>query len=64
MEESWAPAASVVGVARRHDLHPNLLTAWRRQARSGSSPASLSRRRGRMMKSALWRSRLRRTGSR
>ena len=29
------PAASVVEVARRHDVHPNLLTVWRRQARTG-----------------------------
>ena len=35
VEESLAPAASVVGVARRHDVHPNLLTVWRRQARTG-----------------------------
>jgi transposase-like protein len=31
MEESLAPAASVVEVARRH-----ILTVWRRQARSGA----------------------------
>ena len=36
MEESLAPAASVVEVARRHDVHPNLLTVWRRQARAGA----------------------------
>ena len=36
MEESLAPAASVVEVARRHDIHPNLLTVWRRQARAGA----------------------------
>jgi transposase len=35
VEESLAPAASVVEVARRHDVHPNLLTVWRRQARTG-----------------------------
>jgi transposase-like protein len=35
VEESLAPAASVVEVARRHDVHPNLLTVWRRQARAG-----------------------------
>ena len=36
VEESLAPAASVVEVARRHDVHPNLLTVWRRQARRGA----------------------------
>jgi transposase len=36
VEESQAPSASVVDVARRHDVHPNLLTVWRRQARGGS----------------------------
>ena len=30
-----APEASVIEVARRHDVHPNLLTVWRRQARQG-----------------------------
>ena len=36
VEESQAPSASVVDAARRHDVHPNLLTVWRRQARAGS----------------------------
>jgi transposase len=36
VEESQAPSASVIEVARRHDVHPNLLTVWRRQARTGS----------------------------
>jgi transposase len=36
VEESLAPATSVVEVARRHDVHPNLLTVWRRQARTGA----------------------------
>ena len=36
VEESQALLASVVDVARRHDVHPNLLTVWRRQARTGS----------------------------
>jgi len=36
VEESQAPSASVIDVARRHDVHPNLLTVWRRQARTGA----------------------------
>lgn len=36
VEESLAPSARVVDVARRYDIQPNLLTLWRRQARSGS----------------------------
>lgn len=43
VEESLAPEASVAEVARRHDIHPNLLHLWRRQARLGGAPA---RRRG------------------
>jgi transposase len=35
VEESLAPEAIVVEVARRHDIHPNLLHLWRRQARIG-----------------------------
>jgi len=35
VEETLAPGASVVEVARRHDAHRNLVTAWRRQARTG-----------------------------
>ena len=34
IEESLAPEASVAEVARRHDVHPNLLHGWRRQARA------------------------------
>jgi transposase len=37
VEESFAPEANVAEVARRHDVHPNLLHAWRRQARAGTS---------------------------
>ena len=33
VEESLRPGASVTAVARRHDVHPNLLHHWRRQAR-------------------------------
>jgi transposase len=36
VEESLAPGASVIDVARRHDVHPNLLTVWRRQAQTGA----------------------------
>jgi transposase-like protein len=35
VEQSLAPGASVVEVARRHDVHRNLITVWRRQARTG-----------------------------
>ena len=34
--DSLASDASVVEVARRHDVHPNLVHAWRRQARTGT----------------------------
>src|SRR6266566_5617523 len=33
--ESLAAEASVAEVARRHDVHPNLVHSWRRQARTG-----------------------------
>jgi transposase len=36
VEESLAPEASVVEVARLHDVHPNLLHLWRRHARMGN----------------------------
>jgi transposase len=35
VEESLAPETSIAEIARRHDLHPNLLHVWRRQARMG-----------------------------
>lgn len=35
VEESLAAGSSVAEVARRHDVHSNLLHLWRRQARSG-----------------------------
>ncbi len=34
VEESLASGAGVAEVARRHDVHPNLLHLWRRQART------------------------------
>jgi transposase len=41
VEESLAGDASVAEVARRHDIHPNLLHLWRRQARlAGARPRS------------------------
>jgi transposase len=36
VEESLAPEANAAEVARRHDVHANLLHAWRRQARNGT----------------------------
>jgi transposase len=33
IEASYAPGAVVTDVARRHDVHPNLLHHWRRQAK-------------------------------
>jgi transposase len=33
VEESFAPGASVSEVAHRHDVHPNQLHGWRRDAR-------------------------------
>jgi transposase len=33
VDESFAPGASVSEVARRHDVHPNQLHGWRRDAR-------------------------------
>lgn len=36
VEESLASETSVTEVARRHDIHPNLLHVWRRQARTGN----------------------------
>jgi transposase len=33
VEESLMPGAVVTVVARRHDVHPNLLHHWRRQAK-------------------------------
>ena len=36
VEESLTADTTVSEVARRHDIHPNLLHLWRRQARSGT----------------------------
>src|SRR3954468_11531110 len=38
VEESFAPGASVSEVARRHEVHPNQLHGWRKDARLGSLP--------------------------
>lgn len=37
VEESLTPGAVVTVVARRHDVHPNLLHHWRRQAKRASA---------------------------
>jgi transposase len=41
VEECTAEGMAVADVARRHDVHPNLVHLWRRQARTGelSDPA-------------------------
>ena len=36
VEESLEAGASAAVVARRHDVHPNLIHAWRRQVRTGA----------------------------
>jgi transposase len=38
--ESSASGLSVVDFARRHDVHPNLVHAWRRQAKTGELSAA------------------------
>ena len=35
IEETLAPERKVADVARRYDIHPNLLHSWRGQARQG-----------------------------
>jgi len=35
VRESLAAGTNVAELARRHDIHPNLVHAWRRQAREG-----------------------------
>jgi len=35
VEETFVEGASIAAVARRHDIHPNLLHGWRRQLRNG-----------------------------
>lgn len=37
VEESLVPGAVVAAVARRHDVHPSLVHAWRREARRSSA---------------------------
>ena len=38
VEESFAADVSVSEVARRHEVHPNQLHGWRKDARLGSLP--------------------------
>jgi transposase len=40
VDESVAGTASVAEVARRHDIHPNQLHLWRRQARTAAVPGA------------------------
>jgi transposase len=42
VEESLAPAAIASEVARGHDVHPNQLYTWRRQARLGLLTAGVA----------------------
>src|SRR5437764_9341295 len=35
VKESLAAGVNVAELARRHDIHPHLLHAWRKQARTG-----------------------------
>src|SRR5215470_3884649 len=37
VRESFEPGATVAAVAQRHDVHPNLLRYWRRQAQQAAS---------------------------
>jgi transposase len=40
VEESLVEGAKVAAVARRHDVHPNLIYGWRRQKRAGGLSAT------------------------
>ncbi len=42
VEESFAPGATVAEVARLHEVHPNQLHGWRKDARLGSLPMAPS----------------------
>jgi transposase len=42
VEETLAPGTTVVEVARRNDVHPNLLHVWRNQARRGELTSGLT----------------------
>jgi transposase len=50
VEESFAAGASVTEVARRHDVHPNLLHGWRRQVRAGAVDGAVEPAAGRGVK--------------
>lgn len=41
VEESLRPGAVVTAVAQRHDVHPNLLHHWRRQAKRAAGDGRL-----------------------
>lgn len=42
MAESLEPGTVVSAVAHRHDVHPNLLHVWRRQARQAAGRRDVS----------------------
>lgn len=40
--ESFAPGATVVGVARKHGVQPNLLSSWRSASQRAKEPAAFA----------------------
>jgi transposase len=40
VEESLVPGASVAEVARRHNINPNLIYAWRRRPKTGAASSA------------------------
>ena len=40
--ESFVPGATVVGVARKHGVQPNLLSSWRSASRRANAPVAFA----------------------